>query len=157
MTLSDETKLQTAAYKILPAIYLIWAGLILGVSFIATPVKFEAPHLTMPVALEVGKATFHLFNLIEWCVIIAAIMLTALSSKTSQNWSMAIMLLSIVMLQTFWLLPVLDVRADEVIAGGTPDPGHYHWFYIIAEIFKLVLTIMAAWFCSRKDKPCLVM
>tara|TARA_B100001750_G_C15237806_1_gene461375 strand:+ start:192 stop:665 length:474 start_codon:yes stop_codon:yes gene_type:complete len=157
MPLSDETKLQLAAHKILPAIYLIWAGLILGVSFIATPVKFEAPHLTMPVALEVGIATFHLFNLIEWCVIITAIILTAISSKTSQNWSMAIILLSIIMLQTFWLLPVLDVRADEVIAGGTPDPGHYHWFYIIAEIFKLVLTIMAAWFCSRKDKPCLVM
>ena len=157
MPLSDETKLQLAAHKILPAIYLIWAGLILGVSFIATPVKFEAPHLTMPVALEVGIATFHLFNLIEWCVIITAIILTAISSKTSQNWSMAIILLSIIMLQTFWLLPVLDVRADEVIAGGTPDPGHYHWFYIIAEIFKLLLTIMAAWFCSRKDKSCQVM
>lgn len=157
MTLSNETKLQLTAHKILPAIYLIWAGLILGVSFIATPVKFEAPHLTMPVALEVGKATFHLFNLIEWCVIVAAMILTAISSKTSQNWPIAILLLSIVMLQTFWLLPVLDVRTDEVIAGGTPDPGHYHWFYIIAEIFKLVLTIMAAWFCSRKVRACQVM
>lgn len=157
MTLSNETKLQQAAHKLLPAIYLIWAGLILGVSFIATPVKFQAPHLTMPVALEVGKATFHLFNFIEWCVIIVVIILTAISSKTTKIWPMAIMLLSIVMLQTFWLLPVLDVRANEVIAGGTPDPGHYHWFYIVVEIFKLALTIMAAWICSQKDKSCLVM
>lgn len=157
MTLSDETQLQQAAHKLLPAIYLIWAGLILGVSFIATPVKFQAPHLTMPVALEVGKATFHLFNFIEWCVIIAAIILIAISSKTTRSWPVAIVLLSIVMLQTFWLLPALDVRADKVIAGGTPDPGHYHWFYIVAEIFKLALTIMAGWFCSQKDKSCLVM
>lgn len=157
MTISDETKLQQTAKYLLPAIYLIWAGLILGVSFIATPVKFQAPHLTMPVALEVGKGTFHLFNLIEWCVIVTVIILTAISSKASQNWSLAIILLSIIMLQTFWLLPILDVRADEVIAGGTPDPGHYHWFYIIAEIAKLLLTIMAAWFCSRKVRACQVM
>lgn len=157
MTLSDETQLQQATHKLLPAVYLIWAGLILGVSFIATPIKFQAPHLTMPVALEVGKATFHLFNLIEWCVIIAALILIAISSKTTRNWSMAVALLSIVMLQTFWLLPVLDVRADTVIAGGTPDPGHYHWFYIAAEMAKLILTIMAAWICSQKDKSCLVM
>ena len=97
MTLSKEAKLQQAAHKFLPAIYLIWAGLILGVSFIATPVKFQAPHLTMPVALEVGKATFHLFNMIKWGVIIAV------------------------------------------------------------EILKLILTIIAAWFCAKKDKSCLAM
>ena len=156
MTISDQTKLQQTAKYLLPAIYLIWAGVILGVSFIATPVKFQAPHLTMPVALEVGKATFHLFNRIEWCVIIAAIMLTALSSKTSQNWPVTIILLSIVMLQTFWLLLVLDVRADEVIAGGTPDPSHYHWFYIMTEVLKLLLAIIAAWLCFRKGRACQV-
>lgn len=152
MPISDETKLQQTAHKLLPAIYLIWVGLILGVSFIATPVKFQAPHLTMPVALEVGKATFHLFNLIEWCVIITAIVLTAISSKMSQNWPMVMLLLSIVMLQTFWLLPVLDIRADEIIVGGTPDPGHYHWFYIALEIFKLTLTVFAAWFTLKRRK-----
>lgn len=145
MPISDETKLQQTAHILLPAIYLIWAGLILGVSFIATPVKFQAPHLTMSVALEVGKATFHMFNTIEWCVIISVIFLTAISSKAAQNWPLAILLLGIIMLQTFWLLPVLDIRANEVIAGGTPNPGHYHWFYIALEIFKLTLTIFAAW------------
>lgn len=81
MTIFDETKLQQGTQKILPAIYLIWAGLIVGVSFIATPVKFQAPNLTMPVALEVGKATFHLFNVIEWSVIITAIILTNISAS----------------------------------------------------------------------------
>jgi hypothetical protein len=40
----------------LSVLFILWAGLILGVSFIATPVKFMAQHLTMPVALEIGKA-----------------------------------------------------------------------------------------------------
>lgn len=157
MTLSKEAKLQQAAHKFLPAIYLIWAGLILGVSFIATPVKFQAPHLTMPVALEVGKATFHLFNMIEWGVIIAVVILTAISADAPKKWFIAILLLAVIVLQSFWLLPVLDIRADEVIAGGTPDPGYYHWLYIAVEILKLILTIIAAWFCARKDKSCLAM
>ena len=150
MTFADETKLQRIAHNILPAIYLIWAGLILGVSFIATPIKFQAPNLTMPVALEVGKVTFHLFNMIEWSVITAIIILTAMSSNFPKKWLMPVSLLGLISLQTFWLLPVLDVRTDEVIAGGIPAPGHYHWFYVAAEILKLSLTIMAAWFCSRK-------
>lgn len=32
----------------------LWAGLLLGVSFLATPVKFLAPSLSLPVALDVG-------------------------------------------------------------------------------------------------------
>jgi|TARA_B100001146_G_C16154769_1_gene422846 hypothetical protein len=148
MTIFDETKLQQGTQKILPAIYLIWAGLIFGVSFIATPVKFQAPNLTMPVALEVGKATFHLFNVIEWSVIITAIILTAISA--SKKWFMPIILFALLAIQTFWLLPILDIRADEVIAGGAPYPEHYHLFYIVAEILKLTFTITAAWACSRR-------
>lgn len=157
MTFSDETKLQRTAHKILPATYLIWAGLILGVSFIATPVKFQAPHLTLPVALEVGKATFHLFNMVEWCIIIAVMILAAISANIQKKLFMAVLLLAVIALQSFWLLPVLDVRTDEVIAGGALSPDHYHWFYIGTEILKLALTIMAAWICSRREKSCAVM
>lgn len=39
-----------------------WAGFLAGVSFLATPVKFLAPSLTLPVALDVGRQTFFAFN-----------------------------------------------------------------------------------------------
>lgn len=152
MPIHDETPLQQSAHAVLPAIYLIWAGLILGISFIATPVKFQSPQLTMPMALDVGKATFHLFNTIEWFIIIALIVLTAISSDIPKKWPITVLLFCIVALQTFWLLPVLEVRVNAVIAGGTPVPGQYHELYIVLEIFKLALTIAAAWFCSRPVK-----
>src|SRR5690606_35153067 len=41
---------------------LLWLGLLLGVSFLATPVKFAAPTLTLAVALDVGRVTFGLFS-----------------------------------------------------------------------------------------------
>jgi len=37
----------------------VWMGIVIGVSFLATPVKFTADSLTRPVALDVGRATFH--------------------------------------------------------------------------------------------------
>ena len=43
----------------------VWLGLVLGVSFLATPVKFRAKSLTRPVALDVGRTTFHAFGKLE--------------------------------------------------------------------------------------------
>jgi hypothetical protein len=44
---------------------LFWLGLLAGVSFLATPVKFMAPSLSLPVALDVGRQTFSVFNPLE--------------------------------------------------------------------------------------------
>jgi hypothetical protein len=49
----------------LSALALVWAGTLFGVSFLATPVKFLAPSLTLPVALDVGRQTFGVFSLVE--------------------------------------------------------------------------------------------
>lgn len=144
--------MQNLSKKLLPAIYLIWAGLIAGVSFIATPVKFQAPNLTMAVALEIGQATFHLFNIIEWIIITLAAVLTIIAQNSSRKLFVPSWLFILMSLQTFWILPILDVKASHVINGGTPSPGSHHWFYIIAELIKLTLTIVAAWLYSRKEK-----
>lgn len=150
MTSHAPPKFRAPAKRLLSPLYLLWAGMIIGVAFIATPVKFQAPHLTMSVALEVGKATFHLFNLIEWGTVAGAILLTVLARPARRVWVMALLLALLLAVQTFWLLPALDIRADAVIAGGTPAPGHLHWLYIIAECAKLIFTLVAAWLCAKE-------
>ena len=44
---------------------LFWAGFLAGVSFLATPIKFTAPRLALPVALDVGRVTFAALNKVE--------------------------------------------------------------------------------------------
>ena len=65
-----------AALALVPA---IWLGLLVGVSFIATPVKFAAPTLELGPALDVGRVTFALFSKIEWGVagILALVVIAA--------------------------------------------------------------------------------
>lgn len=142
---TQQSKLQSITKLLLPSVYLVWVGLILGVSFLATPIKFQAPNLTMPVALEVGKATFHLFNSVEWGVIILLIILTKISPDIRKKWLMCGLLFAALSIQSFWLLPALDIRTDIVIAGGQPSLGYLHWLYIIIECFKLFLMLTASW------------
>jgi hypothetical protein len=129
----------------LSALLILWAGLILGVSFIATPVKFRAPHLTMPVALEIGKATFHVFNKVEWCVCLLLVFLTGVSSGSSLKWFFTCSLLGLLLLETFYFLPLLDIRADQIIAGESVKPTLMHWFYIGVDVLKIVLAFIGAW------------
>lgn len=125
----------------LATIALIWAGMIVGVSMLATPVKFSAPLLTLPVALDVGRVTFHLFARIEWALAVTLV-LAGLAAPPRLAWLAIGFIVVVVALQAVWLLPALGVRTDAVIAGATPPPSALHTWYVVAEAAK-TLTLMA--------------
>lgn len=102
---------------------------IIGVSFIATPVKFQAPSLTVPVGLEVGRYTFGLFTRIELCFMIAAI-IAAVIAQPRRTSLLALALVGIQLLvQQYWLLPQLDNRVSQILAGGPILFSTSHWVY----------------------------
>lgn len=113
---------------------LVWLGILFGVSFVATPVKFTADTLTLPVALDVGGVTFHLLNKIEWILLGA---LGTLVVFTGRLWiglgSLALLLAT----QTFWLLPILDERVSAIIGGTQVQDAPYHWLYVGADLLIL--------------------
>ncbi len=131
-------------------VFIFWSGLLFGVSFVATPVKFQAPHLTMPIALEVGKATFHIFNKIEWIMLVLTIISAYLHRLHILKCYLIVILTVLMLLESFWLLPLLDMRADLVIAGAPAVPGTLHWLYIIADVIKLIVLLVGAWYISKE-------
>jgi hypothetical protein len=40
--------------------------------------------------------------------------------------------------QTFWLLPALDARADALINGQAPKKSSLHWYFVGAELVKVI-------------------
>ncbi|WP_417317192.1 hypothetical protein [Emcibacter sp.] len=134
----------------LPALYFIWTGLILGVSFIATPLKFLAPHLTLPVALEVGQVTLHFFNYIEWGLIVLAILFSFAGRFSVWKWGMLVSIFLALSLQTFWLFPELDVRTELVMAGQPRNPDNLHGIFIIIEFFKAVMVFIGG--CTIRER-----
>jgi hypothetical protein len=122
---------------LLALLALIWAGMVIGVSGLATPVKFSAPLLSLPVALDIGRVTFHLFSRFEWGFA-AALLLIGLTIRVPRLRRLPIAVVAaLVVLQTTWLLPALNAHVAIVIAGGAPRLGAYHVWYIAAEAVKL--------------------
>lgn len=111
-----------------------------------------SPHLTMPVALEIGRATFYVFNKIEWGLSFLMIFLISRVNFSHIKWFFAGVLIVILSLETFWFLPILDAKASYVIAGGTENPGVLHKVYIISDVLKVAFALMGAYWLTLPEE-----
>lgn len=121
----------------------LWAGLILGVSFLATIAKFQAPSLTLPVALDVGRHTFSQLVRVEWlmsAVVIAALAIVKPRRAIVVAWAGSIGLL---VWEALWLLPILDQRVTVLLSGGVNPPSSHHILFVIAESARVLLLLAA--------------
>lgn len=127
------------------SVAILWLGLLPGVSFIATPAKFAAPTLTLPVALDVGRVTFSLFSKIEW-VMAALLLLNVFIAKPSKTIAGATLIAGLIVLfQALYLLPMLDERMTAAIAGSPQPSSEHHAIYVWLEATKaLLLATIAA-------------
>ena len=124
---------------LLPISCIFWAGAILGLSFIATPIKFHAPNITFPVALGVGQVTFQLFNKIEWGLIILLFASAYFYPGNQSKWIVCVVILGLLLLQTIWLLPILDNRLNQILDGQKVAETIHHWIYVAIETAKFSL------------------
>jgi hypothetical protein len=132
-----------SAVRDVPYVFLatLWLGALLGVSFLATPVKFQAPSLSLPIALEVGRVTFALFSRVEWGLAALLGVSIALGSRHRGRWLGWLFLIGLLAVEAFWLLPVLDARVGTVIAGGQSAGTSHHLLYVAAESAKALLLL----------------
>jgi hypothetical protein len=128
----------------------LWLGLLLGVSFLATPVKFLAPSLSLPVALDVGRHTFAAFDRVE---IVLAVALLACALAGRLRWPSAGLALGLgaaVAVQALWLLPALDARVETILQGGMPPASILHVVYIGLDAIKAAALAIAAFLGFRQ-------
>ncbi len=120
-------------------IFLIWAGLSVGVAFLATPAKFLAPSLSLAVALDIGQQTFRVYSGAEFALL-GLLMVLGVWSKARRRWYLSLAVPgAIILMQAFWLVPALDLRVAAVQAGlSPPPPSNLHMTYIVAEVIKLL-------------------
>ena len=137
----------------LVVVLLLWAGILFGVSFLATPAKFSAPSLTLPVAVDVGRSTFAVLNQVELgCAVLSLGLLLAGASRAfAVRLALGLATLGL-LLETLWLLPALDERARMVIDGGTPPSSSLHDVYIGIDAAKLVALLLGTVVLLRPDE-----
>ncbi|MBV9865979.1 MAG: hypothetical protein JO316_11545 [Abitibacteriaceae bacterium] len=132
---------------LLTALCFMWAGMVLGISFLGTPVKFTAPSVTLPIGLDVGRHVFAMFNKVEvgWAIVICGLMIYSRVGRAV--WLPLSEVVGIVALQTWWLLPLLDARVTMILAGQTPPRAAHHIIYVVLELLKMIGLLAAGTAC----------
>jgi hypothetical protein len=128
--------------RLIAMISLLWAGMILGISFLESWVKFRAPSLTKAVGLDVGRTVFHSFHKVQ-CILFFIIIVTCLSTDMMPaDWLMLSMLAIMLIIQILWLFPMLNRQVTIILAGGNSVITHEHTSYGIVEITKFLMLVI---------------
>jgi hypothetical protein len=123
------------------ALPFVWLGMVLAISFVATPLKFQAPGVTLPLGLQIGRLVFPALNLLE---LLSAAVLTGLLLRPRRRaesgrrlWLLLAGIGSVLAAQALVLRPVLDARAVVLIEGGAVPDAPWHLLYVSLELLKV--------------------
>lgn len=121
----------------------VWLGMVCGISFLEAPLKFQAPNITTVLGLGIGKLVFGALNRTELLFSFFTVVWLALEYKALKTalFTVLSLLLLLVCIQSFWLLPVLDLRTDRLLQGLEVTKTNHHFYYIGLEVVKVVLLI----------------
>lgn len=122
------------------AVPFVWFGAVAAISFMEAPLKFSAPNVSIPLGLGIGQIVFHMLNRAEivLCLTLAVSMYFAKSAGRLAVVFFGIAA-AILAVQTFGLYPLLDARAEAVIAGTAEPFSSLHIVYIASDALKLIV------------------
>lgn len=121
----------------------IWIGLLLGISFIEAPLKFRAPGITTKLGLGIGKLVFSVSNKVQLGILLVVFLYSFLEFfKLDTSFKLFTSLLSSLMIiQTFYLIPALDARAELILNDYEAAQSYHHIIFIIMEVIKIVTLV----------------
>lgn len=118
----------------------LWIGFICAISFMEAWLKFSASGVTIAIGLGIGRLVFNALNKAEW-VFCIAIFISYVSSKRelfSAKNSFYFITAILLIVQTVWLLPTLDARAELFLNNQPMQPSNLHFYYVAMEVVKVV-------------------
>jgi hypothetical protein len=130
------------------AVPFVWAGMVLGISFLETPLKFRAPGITRELGLGIGRLVFRALNRVEWVLALLLLAVLLVTPARQTPWPLYAVAYLALLVQTVYLRPRLNARTERVLRGEDPPRSPLHLMYIILEAAKvtvlLTLGVLAA-------------
>ncbi|MGO2931551.1 MAG: hypothetical protein ACTICP_03620 [Microbacterium sp.] len=140
-------RLWIALRLLLPA---MWIGLIVGLSFMETPLKFLAPGITTALGLGVGRLVFIALSVAGWIILLVLTLIgQARPRESRRGWLLIGAMWLVMIVESFVIRPALAARSDVIIAGGDPGESWLHYGYIAAELLLLVVLI---WYVAHATR-----
>lgn len=130
----------------------LWVGMTVGISMIATPVRFTAASITRPVALDVGRVVFAALNKAELAALVMLLIIVRVAGLARKWWAVCAFLALIVLAQGVWLIPELASRTDIIMAGLEPPPSYAHAIYSSLELIKIGLLLFLGFSAQTEQR-----
>ncbi|AVM00522.1 hypothetical protein C6V83_09780 [Gordonia iterans] len=129
------------------ALVFLWLGMVVAISFIEAPLKFRAPHITIPLGLGIGRLVFRALNSVEAVIAIALIAIAAAGGgwPTGATAGLGVAVGALV-IQVAGVRPALSRRTDAVLADPDNVPEHRstaHLWYVAFEVVKVAALVTA--------------
>jgi hypothetical protein len=145
---------------IILAILIFWAGFVSSISFMEAWLKFRAEGVTLNIGLSIGKKIFTSLNRMEWVFlfIYALPALYLLKFNVESRTILTLLILIILLIQTFLVLPPLNHRVNRILNGETPGNSFLHLYFGSLEIIKVLLLIWLSylWYKSTHMNQSLI-
>lgn len=126
----------------------LWFGMVAAISLIEAPLKFQAPGITIPLGLGIGRLVFTALNTVESALLVVFTVLAIwprearLVGKRVVVWA-ALTAVHVVKISA--VRPPLNARTDLVLAGADPGQSPWHYVYIACDATTMILLgILAA-------------
>ena len=133
-------RIKIAKYPFEAMVVFIWIGFVCAISFMEAWLKFRAPNVTLPIGLSIGRVVFSGLNKVEW-ILAAVVIGTFVLRKARPSFFQLVFFsipVAILIIQTFFLLPILFDRVDIILSGQKPLPSYAHFYYVFLEVLKVV-------------------
>lgn len=135
----------------------IWLGMILGISFIEAPLKFQAPGITIPLGLGIGRLVFTALNACEIALALVTVIALlvarrheAVRALDARRLTGALVAgVAVLVVKVGVVRPLLNRRSDVIVAGGDPGPSSLHTVYVGLEGLQVLLLIITIVFAVR--------
>lgn len=129
------------------ALPVLWFGMVAAISFIEAPLKFQAPGITIPLGLGIGRLVFMALNITEAALLVALLVL-ALRPRATRlagarlGWLLG--LAAVFLFKVAAVRPPLNARTDLVLAGADPGQSPWHYVYIACDLVTMALLLVLA-------------
>ena len=122
-------------------------GMIGAISFIEAPLKFQAPGITIPLGLGIGRLVFMALNTAEG-IILGVLTILVFWPRTFRitgaRMGVWIGLIVVFAAKILVIRPPLNARTDLVLAGAEPGQSPWHYIYIAADLATMALLLAFA-------------
>lgn len=138
------------------ALPILWLGMVAAISFIEAPLKFQAPGITIPLGLGIGRLVFAALNMAEGLILLALTLLSfwpvaaRISGKRLGIWAA---LALVYVGKIVFVRPPLNARTDLVLEGADPGQSIWHYVYIGCDVATMILLVLVAVTAARALLP----